>query len=74
MRILRGLSSRFLTCGCLVGVYETYDGQIVNILDARTSACDNPEHQTGKPVPIDSRSAPDGSSEEAVSHRARAGR
>jgi hypothetical protein len=74
MRILRGLSSRFLTCGCLVGVYETYDGQIVSILDARTSACDDPEHQTGKPVPADSASAPDGSPQEAPRHRARAGR
>jgi hypothetical protein len=47
MRILRGLSSRFLTCGCLVGVYETYDSEIVNILDARSASCREPEHQNG---------------------------
>jgi hypothetical protein len=72
MRILRGLSSRFLSCGCLVGVYETYDGQIVNILDARSSSCAEPEHQTGKTVPLP-RPELDGSVEETVVHRARAG-
>ena len=30
MRILRGLSSKFLSCGCLAGVYETYDGDQCN--------------------------------------------
>ncbi len=53
MRILRGLSSRFLPCGCLIGVYETYDSEIVNILDAKSDACHRPFHQNGKAVPAD---------------------
>jgi hypothetical protein len=53
MRILRGLSSRFLPCGCLVGVYETYDSVIVSILDARSSSCLEARHQVGKVVPVE---------------------
>ena len=53
MRILRGLSSRFLSCGCLVGVYETYDAEVVNILDARSPICTNGKHQTGNVVPVE---------------------
>lgn len=47
MRILRGLSSRVLSCGCLAGVYETYDSEIVSILDAPGPSCQNPGHQPG---------------------------
>ena len=47
MRILRGLSSRLLLCGCLAGVYETYDNEVVGILDARGAACADPAHQPG---------------------------
>jgi hypothetical protein len=50
-RILRGLSSKFLPCGCLAGIYETYDGHVVGILDARSGVCSDPSHETGKPVP-----------------------
>lgn len=39
MRLLRGLTSRLLACGCLVGVYETYDGRVVASIDARSSGC-----------------------------------
>jgi hypothetical protein len=52
MRILRGLSSRFLPCGCLAGVYETYDGEIVGILDALGPACAEQAHARGKLVPL----------------------
>jgi hypothetical protein len=55
MRILRGLSSRFLSCGCLVGVYETYDGEVVRILDARAAGCVESHHQNGNVIPDDSR-------------------
>ena len=51
MRILRGLTSRVLACGCIAGVYETYDGEIVTLLDDRQTTCDNPLHQSGNPVP-----------------------
>lgn len=34
--LLRG---RVLPCGCLVGTYETLDGAVVSILDARGERC-----------------------------------
>ena len=52
MRILRGLASRFLPCGCLAGIYETYEGEIVGILDARGPSCANPVHTHGNLVPL----------------------
>jgi hypothetical protein len=51
MRILRGLTSRLLSCGCIAGVYETYDGEIVALLDDRQATCNNALHQNGNPVP-----------------------
>ena len=53
MRILRGLSSKSLPCGCLAGVYETYDGHVVAIVDAKGTGCANFSHSNGKPVPND---------------------
>lgn len=53
MRVLRGLSSRVLACGCLAGIYETYDGEVVGILDARGKTCVNPFHIEGKKLPAD---------------------
>jgi hypothetical protein len=53
MRILRGLSSRFLPCGCLAGVYETYDGEIVTIVDARGATCAESGHDNGNVVPAE---------------------
>ena len=43
-RILRGLGSRSLPCGCLVGFYETYTNETVAILDARGQHCPDPRH------------------------------
>jgi hypothetical protein len=40
-----------------VGVYETYDGQVVSILDARAAACVEPQHQNGNLIPDMSRDA-----------------
>ncbi len=54
MRILRGLSSKFLPCGCLTGVYETYDGAIVGILDAKADSCRVKTHRNGKMIPVES--------------------
>jgi hypothetical protein len=51
MRILRGVSSRLLSCGCLTGVYETYDGEIVVIVDARGASCVDTAHADGSLVP-----------------------
>ena len=51
MRILRGLSSRLLPCGCLAGVYETYDGPVVTLLDERNPDCADPAHVEGDELP-----------------------
>ena len=51
MRILRGLTSRLLPCGCMAGVYETYDGTVVTLLDDRGSTCQLPLHVAGTAVP-----------------------
>ena len=51
MRILRGLSSKSLSCGCLAGVYETYDGHVVAVVDAKGTGCTNLSHINGKVVP-----------------------
>jgi hypothetical protein len=51
MRILRGLASRALPCGCLVGVYETYAGAIVTIVDGKAADCTDTSHEEGKSVP-----------------------
>jgi hypothetical protein len=46
-RILCGLQSRQLRCGCLVGVYETYAGGRVEIIDARGLGCTDRTHRQG---------------------------
>jgi hypothetical protein len=33
------------------GVYETYDGDVVAIVDAKSTQCMNQSHMTGKIVP-----------------------
>lgn len=45
MRLLRGIAGRVLTCGCLAGVYETYEGRIVATVDARGTSCADPRHE-----------------------------
>jgi hypothetical protein len=54
MRLLRGLGSRLLPCGCLTGIYETYAATTVTIIDARGEHCDNVGHALGVEVPADS--------------------
>jgi len=51
MRLLRGLAGRLLACGCFVGVYETYDGQIVSTIDACGPGCRQPGHALHAVVP-----------------------
>lgn len=51
MRILRGLTSRLLPCGCVAGIYETYDGEIVTLLDERQSTCPDANHENGNRIP-----------------------
>jgi hypothetical protein len=51
-RILRGLSSKLLPCGCLLGVYETYEGSIVGLIDAKAAACTDAVHDGGNVLPV----------------------
>jgi hypothetical protein len=51
MRILRGLTSRLLKCGCVAGIYETYDGEIVTLIDERQSTCSDSTHENGNRIP-----------------------
>jgi hypothetical protein len=44
MRLLRGIAGRVLPCGCLVGIYETYEGSVVATIDARGRSCSQPTH------------------------------
>jgi hypothetical protein len=50
MRILRGLTSRVLPCGCVAGIYETYDGDVVTLLDERESTCQTDTHDIGNQI------------------------
>ena len=52
MRIQRGLSSRFLPCGCLAGIYETYEGEVVAVVDARSTTCADPAHAIGRAIAV----------------------
>ena len=50
LRILRGLDSRALPCGCLVGLYETYAAATVAIIDAKGSVCAEEAHRVDSRV------------------------
>lgn len=53
MRILKGLGSRSLACGCLVGLYETYDSRTVAIIDAKGPSCAEATHRMDSPIDLD---------------------
>jgi hypothetical protein len=57
MQILRGVGSRMLPCGCLVGLYEAYDTKTVALIDARGSGCLDAAHRVDAAVTIDMVSA-----------------
>jgi hypothetical protein len=50
MRLLRGLGSQLLPCGCLAGIYETYAGTTVGIIDARGEFCTMATHRPGEQI------------------------
>ena len=50
MRILRGLSSRLLPCGCVAGVYETYDGDVITLIDEHAATCPDADHRDGERI------------------------
>jgi hypothetical protein len=47
MRILRVVGSGVISCGCFVGLYETYHGPTVQIIEEQGVRCVNPGHQPG---------------------------
>ncbi|MFN8061063.1 MAG: hypothetical protein U0Q12_18030 [Vicinamibacterales bacterium] len=51
--ILRGLRGELLPCGCLVGVYERYTGEVVAIIDAVGVRCAGNGHRDGLALAID---------------------
>jgi hypothetical protein len=53
MRILRGVGGRSLPCGCLVGIYETYDTKTIALVDARGPGCLDTAHRVDAAVAID---------------------
>ena len=50
-RILRGLSSRVLPCGCLLGIYETYEGSVIGLVDLKSARCADRTHDGGTIIP-----------------------
>ena len=47
-RIMRGLTSQRMACGCVRGVYETYDGRVVTVIDAPGEECTQAGHEAGR--------------------------
>jgi hypothetical protein len=61
----RMLRSSILPCGCSVGVYETFSGEVVRILDACSDTCGNAVHSVdavlaAEPEPDDADPQPRG--------------
>lgn len=50
--ILRGLGSRALPCGCLVGLYETYSTETVAIVDAKGAGCADAAHRVDATITV----------------------
>jgi hypothetical protein len=70
VRLLRGLGSQLLECGCLTGVYETYDGTVVVLIDARGRNCPFSEHQRHAAADVNGSGAPAGGPSRPVSGNA----
>lgn len=47
-RVVRVLRGAALPCGCVVGVYETYAGTTVAIVDEVGPWCDEIDHRKGR--------------------------
>jgi hypothetical protein len=50
MGILRGLDSHLLACGCLIGVYETYSGKTLSIVDSQGEECRDKTHRLDRVI------------------------
>jgi hypothetical protein len=55
LRVLRGAS---LPCGCLAGVYETYTGTTVAVIDEAHGECRLAEHRNGCMISIEASERP----------------
>src|SRR5438046_452064 len=54
MTILRLLTSQSLPCGCLAGVYQSYTGEVITLLDGRDERCQSDDHREGRSLHIPS--------------------
>lgn len=54
-RVRLALRGDRLPCGCIVGVYEMYDGRVLSVLDVRDAACGDAEHQPHSVLPPEPR-------------------
>ena len=50
----RTVAGRVLACGCLVGAYETRNGQIAEILDDSCESCRDPYHNVNRVLSVTS--------------------
>jgi hypothetical protein len=55
------LSGRVFPCGCLIGNYETWRGDVVEVLDAHDDRCSDRAHATDSIVGYSRRSRVSGS-------------
>jgi hypothetical protein len=46
------VAGKCLSCGCLVGVYETYQGAVVATIDAQGRSCQDSSHRLHASVPV----------------------
>jgi hypothetical protein len=51
MKILRVVGSKALDCGCFVGLYELYSGQVITVIDCQGERCDTSWHVVDTKVP-----------------------
>ncbi len=52
MRILRVVGSGLLPCGCFVGLYETYSGPTVQVIEEKGLSCTDPAHAPGAQIAL----------------------
>jgi len=64
------VSSRLLSCGCLVGVYDTWSGWVVAAIDAPSGACRHERHRADSVLWKRSRSSLDAAAREPYSKTA----
>lgn len=58
MRILRVVGSGLLPCGCFVGLYETYSGPTVQVIEEQGVKCTEPDHEPGAHMEVSAGAAP----------------